>query len=114
MAWTAFDAGHPSRVWRLPGQQHNCVAIIAPPTMGKEDRADAELSGRVAQRFGLKMVYKRSLLAGLREAHSPEELALMERAIAITRFGHEAVGEGYGPRRFRTRRANAAGVRIFF
>jgi Xaa-Pro aminopeptidase len=43
------------------------------------------------------MVYKRSLLAGLREAHSPEELALMERAIAITRSGHEAVAKGTVP-----------------
>src|SRR5207245_1763609 len=36
-------------------------------------------------------VYKRELLAGLRAAHTPEEIALLERAIAITRAGHEAV-----------------------
>jgi Xaa-Pro aminopeptidase len=89
--------GSPEPGLMAAGQQHSCVAIIAPPTMGKEDRVDAELSGRVAQRFGLKMVYKRSLLAGFREAHSPEELALMERAIAITRFGHEAVARGTVP-----------------
>ena len=77
--------------------QHSCVAIIAPPTMGKDDRNDAELSARAAQRFGLKLTYKRSLLADLREAHSPEELALMERAIAITRAGHEAVAKGTVP-----------------
>jgi Xaa-Pro aminopeptidase len=89
--------GSPEPGLLAAGPQHNCVAVIAPPTMGKEDRVDAELSGRVAQRFGLKMVYKRSLLAGLREAHSPEELALMERAISITRAGHEAVAKGTVP-----------------
>jgi Xaa-Pro aminopeptidase len=85
--------GTPESALLAAGNQHNCVAIIAPPTMGKEDRVDAELSGRTAQRFGLKLSYKRSLLAGLREAHSPEELGLMERAIAITRLGHEGVAK---------------------
>ena len=89
--------GSPEPGLLAAGLQHSCVAVIAPPTMGKEDRIDAELSGRAAQRFGLKLVYKRSLLAGLREAHSPEELALMERAIAITRLGHEAVAKGTVP-----------------
>ena len=39
--------------------------------MAKDDRSDAEIASRVAQRFGLRTVYKRSLLAELREAHSP-------------------------------------------
>ena len=78
-----------------PGQ--DCVAIIAPGTLGKEERNDAELVMRLAQRFGLRVVYKRSLLADLREAHGPEELERMERAIAITRAGHEAIAKGAVP-----------------
>ena len=35
-------------------------------------------------------MYKRDLLARLRSAHAPEELALMERAVAITHAGHDA------------------------
>jgi Xaa-Pro aminopeptidase len=72
---------------------HDCVAIIAPVSMGKADRNDAELAARVAQRNGLQLRYKRSLLAELREAHSAEEIARMQRAIAITRAGHEAAAK---------------------
>lgn len=75
------------------GLNHDCVAVIAPPSMAKEDRADAELAGRVAQRFGLRVVNKRALLAELREVHGAEEIERMERAIAITRTGHEAVAK---------------------
>jgi Xaa-Pro aminopeptidase len=71
------------------GAHHDCVAIIAPPTMTKEDRNDVELAKRTAERFGLKIVYQRSLLANLRSAHSPEELERMRRAIAITLDGHQ-------------------------
>jgi len=49
-----------------------------------------ELALRLASRFGLKVVYKRGLLAELRAAHGPEELERMERAIAITAQGHNA------------------------
>ena len=69
---------------------HDCVAIIAPPTMGAAERNDAELGNRLAQRAGLRVVYKRGLLAELRSAHGAEEIARMERAIAITRAGHDA------------------------
>jgi Xaa-Pro aminopeptidase len=86
--------GSPETTLEGAGANHECVAIIAPPTMAKEDRSDAELAARVAQRFGLRVVYKRSLLAELREAHGPEEIERMERAIAITRAGHEAVAKG--------------------
>jgi Xaa-Pro aminopeptidase len=89
--------GSPEILLETAGSEHNCVAVIAPPTMKKEDRADAELSGRVAQRFGLRMAYKRTLLAEMREVHGPEEIARMERAIAITRAGHEAVAKGTVP-----------------
>ncbi len=65
--------------------------------MKKEDRNDAELAARLAQRFGLRLVYKRSLLAGLREVHSTDEIERMERAIAITRAGHEAIAHGSVP-----------------
>ncbi len=86
--------GTPETTLEGIGLNHDCVAVIAPPTMAKDDRGDAEIASRVAQRFGLRTVYKRSLLAELREVHSPEEIERMERAIAITRAGHEAVARG--------------------
>jgi Xaa-Pro aminopeptidase len=86
--------GRPETSLEGIGLNHDCVAVIAPPTMAKEDRNDAEITSRVAQRFGLRTVFKRSLLAEMREAHSPEEIERMERAIAITRAGHEAVAKG--------------------
>jgi Xaa-Pro aminopeptidase len=86
--------GSPETLLEAAGANHDCVAIIAPPTMAKEDRSDADLAARVAQRFGLRVVYKRSLLAAMREAHGAEEILRMERAIAITREGHEAVARG--------------------
>jgi Xaa-Pro aminopeptidase len=85
--------GSPEGGLEAAGVNHDCVAVIAPPTMGKEDRVDAELAGRLAQRFGLRMVYKRSLLAEMREAHGAEEIARMERAIALTLAGHEAAAK---------------------
>jgi Xaa-Pro aminopeptidase len=83
--------GSPEDTLANAGLHHECVAVIAPATMGKEDRNDADLVRRTAERFGLKVVYKRGLLAELRSAHSEEELARMRRAIAITLEGHEAV-----------------------
>ena len=81
--------GSPERGLLDAGLQHDCVAIIVPAVSGKEDRSDAELALRIASRYGLKVVYKRELLATLREAHGPEEIARMQQAIAITRKGHE-------------------------
>jgi len=89
--------GAPDTILEGAGENYDCVAIVAPPTMKKEDRNDAELAARVAQRFGLRVVYKRSLLAGLREVHSTDEIERMERAIAITRSGHEAIAKGSVP-----------------
>ena len=86
--------GTPETALEGIGLYHDCVAMIAPPTMAKDDRNDDDIASRVAQRFGLRTVSKRSLLADLREAHSPEEIERMERAIAITRAGHEAVAKG--------------------
>ncbi len=83
--------GSPEGTLMNAGLGHDCVAIIAPPTMDKDERNDAELASRLAQRFGLRVVYKRGLLAELREVHDADELQRMERAIAITRTGHEAV-----------------------
>jgi Xaa-Pro aminopeptidase len=80
--------GEPDGALLAGGEHHDCVALIAPATMGKEDRKDAELAVRAAARFGLKLLYKRGLLAELRSAHTPEELERMERAIAITLEGH--------------------------
>jgi Xaa-Pro aminopeptidase len=86
--------GSPDTTLEGAGENHDCVSIIAPPSMAKEDRNDAELAARVAQRFGLRLVHQRSLLAGLREVHSAAEIERMERAIAITRAGHEAIAKG--------------------
>jgi Xaa-Pro aminopeptidase len=83
--------GSPESTLLDAGLRHGCVAIISPAGIGKDDRGDDELALRVASRFGLKVVYKRGLLADLRAAHGPEELERMERAIAITAEGHNAV-----------------------
>lgn len=81
--------GSPEAALLALGVEHSCVAIIVPATLAKEEREDAELAARLGARLGLKIVYRRDLLAGLREAHDAEELARMERAIAITRQGHD-------------------------
>jgi Xaa-Pro aminopeptidase len=91
--------GSPENTLMSAGLHHECVALIAPGQMGKTDRGDDELAQRLANRYGLKVVHKRDLLAALRSAHGPEELERMERAIAITASGHDAVA-----------RASVAGV----
>jgi Xaa-Pro aminopeptidase len=83
--------GSPESALAGTGLHHDCVAIIAPAGMSKTDRNDDELALRLASRFGLKVIYKRGLLADLRAAHGPEELERMERAIAITAQGHNAI-----------------------
>ncbi|HME37913.1 MAG TPA: Xaa-Pro peptidase family protein [Steroidobacteraceae bacterium] len=83
--------GSPDELLADTGLHHDCVAIIAPGGMDKVDRNDDELAQRLAGRFGLKIVYKRGLLAALRSAHGPEEIERMERAIAITAQGHNAI-----------------------
>jgi Xaa-Pro aminopeptidase len=83
--------GSPESALAAAGLHHECVAIIAPGGMGTAERNDDELALRLASRFGLKVIYKRGLLADLRAAHGPEELERMERAIAITAEGHNAV-----------------------
>jgi len=45
----------------------------------------------------LKLVYKRDLLDRLRSAHTPEEVARLERAVAITRAGHQAAARATVP-----------------
>jgi Xaa-Pro aminopeptidase len=89
--------GSPEGLLASIGAAQDCVAVIAPATMGKDERNDAELSMRLAQRFGLRVVYKRALLADLRAAHGPEELERMQRAIAITRQGHDAIAKAAVP-----------------
>jgi Xaa-Pro aminopeptidase len=83
--------GSPESTLLDAGLRHDCVAIISPAGIGKDDRGDDELALRLASRYGLKVVYKRGLLADLRAAHGPEELERMERAVAITAEGHNAV-----------------------
>jgi Xaa-Pro aminopeptidase len=83
--------GSPENVLVGAGLHHDCVAVIAPASMRKDERGDAELALRLAARYGLKVEYKRGLLANLRAAHSAPELERMERAIAITLAGHNVV-----------------------
>jgi Xaa-Pro aminopeptidase len=68
----------------------DCVAVIAPVDDVKDERPGRRAQQQVAGALGLKVVYKRDLLARLRETHEPQELSLMEKAIDITRLGHEA------------------------
>lgn len=82
--------GEPGSAGLGAAQQADCVAVIAPAHNPEDDRKDAALSRKLAGAYGLKVVYRRDLLARLRSAHSPEELALMERAVAITHQGHDA------------------------
>jgi Xaa-Pro aminopeptidase len=89
--------GSPENLLADAGLENDCVAIITPPEMGKDNRPDDELALRLASRFGLKVIYKRGLLAALRSAHGPEEVARMERAIAITAAGHDAVARATVP-----------------
>jgi Xaa-Pro aminopeptidase len=85
----AVRRGKGDKVLLEYGQEAGCLAILAPPSL-KDDRDDVAALRQAASALGVKLVYKRQLLARLREAHGPEELALMEQAIAITRKGHEA------------------------
>ncbi len=81
--------GGPQRLLESAGLEHECVAIIAPATMATDERDDAVLALRLAQRLGLRVVYRRALLSQLREHHDADELARMERAIAASVAGHE-------------------------
>jgi Xaa-Pro aminopeptidase len=83
--------GSPESTLADAGLHHDCVAIISPAGMQKDNRGDDELALRLASRYGLKVIYKRGLLAELRAAHGPEELARMERAVAITAEGHNVI-----------------------
>ena len=69
---------------------HDCLAIIAPARDLKDERNDVQAVKQAAGALGLKLVHQRDLLARLRSAHTPEEIALIERSVAITRAGHEA------------------------
>jgi Xaa-Pro aminopeptidase len=81
--------GRPDGAAIAAAQQTDCVAVIAPPGKLEEPRPDAELLRRVAEALGLKRNFHRSLLARLRAAHDEGEVARLERAVAITREGHE-------------------------
>jgi len=82
--------GRPDRAAVGAGLGAECVAVIGPVGDLKEERPDAVLARQLASALGLRLVYKRDLIAGLRAAHEPQEIALMERAVEITRTGHEA------------------------
>ena len=76
---------------------HDCLAVVAPAEDLKDERTDVQALKQAAGALGLKLVYKRDLLARMRSAHAPEEIALLERAVAITRAGHEAAARSTVP-----------------
>jgi Xaa-Pro aminopeptidase len=82
--------GRPDRAAVGAGLGAECVAVIGPVGDLKDERPDAVLARQLASALGLRLVYKRDLIARLRAAHEPQEIALMERAVEITRTGHEA------------------------
>src|SRR5438045_4410474 len=63
----------------------------------KDERTDVQARKQGAGALGLKLVYKRDLLARMRSAHAPEEIALLERAVTITRAGHDAAARATVP-----------------
>jgi Xaa-Pro aminopeptidase len=89
--------GRPDRAAVAAAMGAECVAVIAPVGDLKEDRPDAVVSRQIASALGLRVVYKRDLITRLREAHAPAELALVERAIDITRTGHDAAARATVP-----------------
>jgi Xaa-Pro aminopeptidase len=91
--------GEPGRDLLGAALEAKCIAVIAPPSDPRRPRADVVLSHQVQEAFGLEVVFKRGLLGQLRQAHDAPELARMERAIALTRAGHDAAA-----------RASVAGV----
>jgi len=76
---------------------HDCLAILAPAKDLKDERSDVQAVKQAAGALGLKLVHRRDLLARLREAHTAEEIALLERAVVITRAGHEAAARATVP-----------------
>ena len=82
--------GRPDCVATAAAMGTDCVALVAPVGDLKDDRPDAALSRQLASALGLRLVYKRDLIARLRAAHEAQEIALMERAVDITRAGHDA------------------------
>ena len=71
-------------------QRAGCAALIAPLGGAKDERPDVELTRQAAGAASVNVVFKRKLLESMRAAHGPEEVARMERAIALSRAGHEA------------------------
>lgn len=82
--------GTPVRAAVAAAQQTDCIAIIAPAHDFQADRPDVALTHKLATELGLRIVHKRDLVGQLRSAHTAEELAMMDRSLAITRAGHEA------------------------
>ncbi len=82
--------GRPDTAAVGAGLGAECVAVIGPVGDLKDERPDAVLARQLASALGLRLVHKRDLIARLRAAHEPPEIALMERAVEITRTGHEA------------------------
>ena len=76
---------------------HDCLAILAPASDLKDERNDVQALKQAAGALGVKLVYKRDLLRGLRAAHGPEEIARIERAVTITKAGHEAAARATVP-----------------
>ncbi len=91
----AVRRGKPDPVYAAAAS--GCIAAIAPLEGSEDARADVALSHKAAGAAGVRLDSQRNLLAQLRSAHGQDELERMERAIAITRLGHEAAARGTVP-----------------
>jgi Xaa-Pro aminopeptidase len=92
------DSVHRGKPGLVNAASHaGCVSIIAPLENADDARADVALSHKAAGAAGVRLDFQRALIGNLRAAHTPDELERMERAIAITRAGHEAAAHAVLP-----------------
>jgi Xaa-Pro aminopeptidase len=82
--------GRPDRVLGTAAQASDCITVLTAPGSLDTVPEDVQLAERIADAYGLKSNYKRGLIASLREAHSPQEIAILEHVVDITRKGHDA------------------------
>jgi Xaa-Pro aminopeptidase len=82
--------GRPDRYLVSAGMVSDCITVITAPVSLENPPADVKMAQTLASNLGLRLEQKRGLVASLRAAHGPDELPLLEHAVAITRRGHEA------------------------
>ena len=85
--------GRPDRQILNAALVSDCIAVITAPVSLENPPADVQLAQRLAAQLGLRLEHKRGLFAALRSAHGPDEVPFLEKAVAITRAGHEAAAK---------------------